>query len=169
MSEGKRYLLADAEAIAAKYIGLLAPVCSRLMVAGSIRRRKPEVGDIEICCIPNPDTVFFPLLGKVIKDGPRFKQYELEEGIKLDLFIVLPPAEWGVLYTIRTGPPEFSRKIVTQRNKGGLLPNFMAVKDGALWRGGGKGYTIGDQKIPTPEETDFFQAIGLDWIKPEKR
>ncbi len=161
MSEGRRFALAEAEIIARRYMGRLNLICTRVAVAGSIRRRKPEVGDIEICCVPLPDTVFFPVLGAVIKDGARFKQYQLQEGIKLDLFIVLPPAEWGVLFTIRTGPPDFSRRIVTQRNKRGLLPSDMSVHDGALWRG--------DEMIPTPEESDFFQAIGLKWIDPEDR
>ena len=39
--------LAKAKAIADKYVALLAPFCDRIEIAGSIRREKEEVGDIE--------------------------------------------------------------------------------------------------------------------------
>ena len=44
--------LADAEEIAYEITEAIAPFCERVSVAGSIRRRKPEVKDIEICAIP---------------------------------------------------------------------------------------------------------------------
>ena len=44
--------LEKAEKIARKYVDLLAPFCERIEIAGSTRRKKPEVGDIEIVCIP---------------------------------------------------------------------------------------------------------------------
>jgi hypothetical protein len=66
-----------------------------------------------------------------------------------------------VIFTIRTGPPEFSKRIVTKRMYGGLLPSGMEIKDGVL-----RNYLT---KIPTPEEEDFFKAIGLPWIDPEDR
>lgn len=30
----------------------LYPFCNKLNVAGSVQRKKPEVKDIEICCVP---------------------------------------------------------------------------------------------------------------------
>ena len=51
MSKTKRPL-ADAERIAAAIVADLAPFCARIQVAGSVRRRKEAVGDIELVAIP---------------------------------------------------------------------------------------------------------------------
>src|SRR5437763_11180363 len=44
--------LAEAERIAAAIVADLAPSCARIQVAGSVRRRKELVGDIEIVAVP---------------------------------------------------------------------------------------------------------------------
>lgn len=187
-----RIPLAEAERLAAQVVGLLAPACERIEIAGSIRRRKPEVGDIEIVCVPKRDAPTIHDLFGTRKDGPlvnlldalcislhardvlghrpdkngrpafgeRYKRLTFE-GVGLDLFSVLPPAQWGVLYTIRTGPAEFSHRLVTPRLQGGWMPSGMRVQDGALWDRGAI--------VQTPEEADFFAALGLEVVPPEQR
>jgi len=171
---------AQAKPIADKVLADLAPYCQRIEIAGSLRRKKPEVGDIEIVCIPkitwsrdlfgefsHPHTrleLYLSILPpdwKFIKDGPRFKQVELPEGITLDLFSVLPPAQWGVIFAIRTGPAEFSKWIVTPRKRGGALPSNCKVKNGGVWRNGAM--------ISMPEEEDFLSLLGLAGLPPEAR
>ena len=56
-----RIPLNEAHAIAAEIITVLAPHCRRIEIAGSIRRQRPEVGDIEIVGIPEPRGVQFLL------------------------------------------------------------------------------------------------------------
>jgi len=46
--------LKQAQKIAAELVQQLAPHCERIQIAGSIRREKPEVKDIEIVAIPKP-------------------------------------------------------------------------------------------------------------------
>ncbi|GAF93472.1 unnamed protein product, partial [marine sediment metagenome] len=48
----------EAKQIADKYVELLRPMAKRIEIAGSIRREKPFVGDIEICMIPDPSKLF---------------------------------------------------------------------------------------------------------------
>jgi DNA polymerase/3'-5' exonuclease PolX len=151
---------------------------TRLEVAGSIRRNKPEVKDIELIGVPKLehhlnllgekfairsliDEYDWSDLGKPIKNGSRYKQIETKYGINLDLFIIFPPSEWGVQFVIRTGPASFSRRVVTQRHKGGLLPSDCKVKDGAVYRYG--------ELVPTPEEEDFFNLLEIDYINPSRR
>lgn len=173
--------LVKAEAIAQELLAQLKPVFGRLEVAGSVRRCKPEVKDIELVGMPQfmdqpsifpgiipvaPATESFDWtqVGRIIKAGQRYKQIELPAGIKLDLFIVLPPAQWGVIMAIRTGPAEFSKWLVTARRYGGALPSYLQVRDGVLRHG--------NRVIETPEEDDFFRAIGLnDWelMEPAQR
>lgn len=85
----------------------------------------------------------------------------------MDIFSVIEPAQWGVIYTIRTGPAEFSRRLVTSTLHGGLLPPHLRVRDGALWHRGDALFDA--MMIPTAEETDLFEAVGLTWIPPEAR
>ena len=174
--------LQQAKQIADHWKALLAPACERIEIAGSIRRGKLEVKDIDLVCIPKvesvPDLFGNPgtqvnhledLLSRIVIsegallviNGPRQKKISLQEGIKLELWSVLPPAEWGAIFLIRTGPEAFAHWIVTARRIGGGLPSYMREKNGALWKN--------DRKIETPEEIDFFRALGLDYIEPNQR
>lgn len=157
-------------------------VFERVEIAGSIRRKKSSVGDIEIVAaskyVQVMDMFGEPkgylansnfltnLLGVVggesyIKNGDRYKQILLNCGEKLDLFLVYPPSKWGVIFTIRTGPWQFSKAIVTKQHHGGLLNNNCEIKDGALWEN--------NRLIDTPEEQDFFDYLVIDYVNPEKR
>jgi len=161
-----------AEQIARQYAERLQPFCDRLEIAGSIRRRKAEVGDIEIVALPKPFVDLFgnengyqdPMLAGVWvnKSGPRYKQYALPEGVNLDLFIVLPPAQWGVIFALRTGGAEFSRRLVTPKPYG-YLPREYVIKDGAVHR------ADTGEIVPTPEEEDFLALCGVANIPPQER
>jgi len=174
--------LQQATEIATKWIDLLRPACERIEIAGSIRRGKPEVHDIDLVCMPKisnePDLFGQPgtqinhlesMLPRTVIDmgaltvinGPRQKKIRLQEGIKLELWIVLPPAEFGTIYLLRTGPEAFGHWLVTSRKLGGGMPSYMKHKEGALWRH--------DTKLITPEEEDVFRALNMEYIEPAKR
>jgi len=175
--------LNQAYKIASSILEELAPFCQRAEIAGSIRRRRHEVKDIEIVVIPTcheqPDlfgraiSKSYPLhdylafqfcrTHKRIKGGEKYIQYELHHGINLDLFMVTPPAQWGVQFVLRTGPAQFSHWLVTNKYKGGALPDQFRIKDGAVRS------LYNDIVIDTPEESDLFDLLGLKWIKPEQR
>ncbi len=184
----------DALSIAKHLITRLAPYCQRIEIAGSVRRQKPEVKDIELVAEPlltpvvdmfgptgvlhNPFTNYsWDALGQIIKNGDRYKQIDLPTGIKLDLFIVLPPAFWSTIYTLRTGSPEFSHWLVTRRNMGGALPSDCRVEDGRVLRGGEQHYDVvsdkhywtGGDLVDIHEEADFLAFCGLPWIDPCNR
>lgn len=61
--------LAAAQHIADRAYGALAPHCFRISIAGSIRRKAPEVGDIEVVAIPKPYEVnlFSTGIAEVVK------------------------------------------------------------------------------------------------------
>src|SRR3989344_1789872 len=50
----KKYLYAEAYAIATAIVEQLRPHCIRIEIAGSLRRKKSEVKDIDIVAIPKP-------------------------------------------------------------------------------------------------------------------
>jgi len=172
--------LKQAQALSGKILTALSPGCELAEVAGSVRRLRPEVGDIEIVCIPrqtvdlfgNPvgsllDMVLANLVneGRLIrgdKNGVKYKTFFIPTvpDLKLDLFITTPEC-WGVNFTIRTGSADFSRRLVTQMDKGGLLPNDLMVFGARVWRGA--------EALETPTEQALFDLIGLDWIEPRDR
>jgi DNA polymerase/3'-5' exonuclease PolX len=196
-SPGKgRVPLALAEAIAEEVRALLAPACERLEVAGSIRRKRPDVGDVELVAVPKTAPALLDLFGTAVGErdllhercerlleagtlahrlggdgkrafGPRFKRllYRGPAGtLPLDLFSVRAPAQWGAIFAIRTGPAGFTNRLVASRVRfpgWGLLPAGLREHEGALWDGG--------RLLETPEEDDFFAALGLEWLPPEQR
>ena len=112
----------------------LAPYCERIEIAGSIRRRKPECGDIELVAIPKIEPVV-DLLGEtvdqrslldqvlldrytVLKGKDKYKQV-LVDDVPVDIFIQPDPATWGVNFAIRTGSADFAKWLVTSRFDGG--------------------------------------------------
>ena len=82
------------------------------------------------------------------------------EAFPLDLFVT-QPAEWGVVFTIRTGSADFTHRLVTPRRHGGLMPDGMREHGNAIWDG--------ERQLVTPEERDVFAALGLAWVPPERR
>ena len=172
-------LLEQARDLAVRLLAALEPYAQNIQIAGSIRRRKPWVRDIEIVLEPRmyeQAALFgeqvhlldaladFPWRqwGRLVKNGPRYKQLLLRHpAVKVDLFIVRPPAQFGYLFALRTGPAAFSRALVTPRRYGGLMPDDLQARGGAYWRRG--------EVVPTPLESDVFDLLGLEWVPPWER
>lgn len=182
MTEKRRRSWLEMAAIAGQLVRELSPACQRILVAGSLRRGRPQVGDIEIVAISDGDTLLDATdawlasreVSKRLKSnntpiawGARFRAM-VWRGVSVDLFITTPE-QWGLISVIRTGPgtPDVgfeqwrggaNQMLVTPRAKGGLLPDEMRVADGWLWRG--------ERRLRTPEESDVFRLIGLPLIAP---
>ncbi len=166
--------LQQAQQIADRIVGALGPYCSRIKIAGSIRRQKPEVGDIEIVCIPltvdqqtlfaGPVPVRHPEFVRLVNSWPKVKgngyskytQRLLPEGIKLDLFTATP-VNWGHILAIRTGSANFSHKILGAR----WVSQGFKSENGYLTRHG--------QVVPAPTEREYFHLLGLAWVEPGNR
>lgn len=176
----KRVNYNEALRVALRLEALLKPSCERIEIAGSIRRRWPTVGDIEIVAIPRK-RIQQSLLGpveeketyldlhlrtypddyRILKSGERMKKL-MFEGMPVDLFLT-DPARWGVIYTLRTGSTDFSKWLVTSRNKGGARRVDRVIKEGRVWPVGKS------DPLNTPEETDVFLALGVPWTPLEMR
>lgn len=161
---------------------LLRPGCLRVEVADTER----YVKDVELLCIPNeqpPDTfvlggaetLFDAHLVELarqrelslnretgrVADGPRYKKLIFRKTAAIDLFICRPPASWGALLAIRTGPKDFSHLLVTARAYGGAMPDYLRQREGCLWNGAAR--------LDTAEEADYFRALGIPCWNPEQR
>ena len=121
----------------------LAPVCERIEIVGSIRRRRADVGDIEIVAIPGFSRGMFGGPGASLLDlalvqmvnrgrllrasktplerltcKPFYIPSLLREGHYFKLEINVSDAErWPVELAIKTGSANFSHRLVTPRNR----------------------------------------------------
>jgi DNA polymerase/3'-5' exonuclease PolX len=185
VSLGQRVSLLPATIAAEDVIDLLKGAVVRAEIAGSIRREVEAVGDIEIVAEPlmtsedvqdglfeTKVVVTNRLLERVDelvaeerllphpedpKRGDRYqKLLDPYSGLQVDLFMVLPPAEYGVIHLIRTGSAHYSEWFVTECRRHGFH-----VKDGAL-HVGGLGCTVQPCKVvPTPTESHVYAATGI--------
>ena len=173
--------LATATGIGDKLVAAVAPFCSQVAVAGSVRRQKPEVKDIEVVALPtDPEGMIAALapFGTFIKPGTpevipweakpdaRYLRMMLAEEIKLDLFIG-NPHNLGALLTMRTGsgvgprgawegfiPALFGRwKEVS--DGGRMLECLPTLPDG--------------RQVSVPTEAEFFRVCGVQLIPPQER
>ena len=101
--------------------------------------------------------------------GPRYKRLRHDTGICCDLFLT-DKRRWGYQLAIRTGPAMFSKALVTL-----ALRRKYHCTDSLLHQ-----HPKHDEKpcekgencpliIPTLEEKDFLEALGLPWIEPAER
>ena len=150
----------EAQQIAEKVKKQLNPYCDRIVIAGSLRRGKAEVKDIEIVAIPRDGFQLGLIVNRWKKVrgevGGKYLQRELPEGINLDLFFATEK-NWGLILAIRTGSAEYSHKVLAT----GWVKAGYKSKDGFLNKDG--------KPIEIREEIDLFDLIGIKWVKPKYR
>jgi DNA polymerase/3'-5' exonuclease PolX len=163
---------AQALILAEDAMHVLAPHCERILIAGSIRRLRPDVKDIELLVIPkhvpaglfsdelevDPDFCAAVNHWRKVKGEPtgKYTQRVLPGGMKLDLFIATPD-NWGWQLCLRTGSAGFNAHVMLPA----LKRHGYVMEQGAIWRNG--------QVVPTPEETDVWSLSGLPWLEPWAR
>jgi DNA polymerase/3'-5' exonuclease PolX len=192
MSVGERIARDEAMLHAADLGALIGNACAQLVIAGSLRRGLEHVGDIELVAVPyvHPDRDLFGVpnhLGerqdalherviRLIADGQiERRQYPSRRGafgrkhkslryrgVGVDLFATTAD-QFGLMVLIRTGPADWSRRFVTHRSQGGMLPDWLRVTDGHLVN------TDTGTIIPTPTEQAVFDAAQLPYVAPENR
>ena len=187
-----RVPLVEGDRVAAELIAVLRPACERIEVAGSIRRRRADVGDVELIAVPRIEGVpglFSPtgsvnrlwdlvnnligrpgeprLLATHLTDprmGERYaKLRHPGSGLQVDLFTARAET-YGLILLIRTGPADYSRWLVTEARRRGFH-----VKDGELHRGGLGCGSIACERVPVPEERDVYAEFRMAVVPPIAR
>lgn len=150
--------------------------CHRIEIAGSLRRQRPDVGDIELLVVPRCQGDV-DLLDKVVKDmlhedilkyrrnkkgsrvyGPKNKLLiHVESGIAVDIFSTTEEC-WPVALAIRTGPKESNIAIATA-----------AQRKGWRLRAYGDGFDTPNGPIRCQSEREVFELVGLPYRPPEER
>lgn len=190
--------LRTAQNIAIALCYRIEPYCDKLHIAGSIRRMKPEVKDIEIVALPKIETQYDMFgtpftsgrstgfrdtvlsFGKVIKGGPngKYMQIELPEGVMLDLFIPAPE-DFYRQYAIRIGSADYAFKVIANgwKRKGwcGSDKGLRKISDCVEQKtadGKSKWLCVNKDAEKPPvwaTEAEFFKWIGVQMVHPSKR
>ncbi|AEH44982.1 PHP domain protein [Thermodesulfatator indicus DSM 15286] len=133
----------------------------RIDVAGSIRRRRETVKDIDILVTAKDHLkvmdvfVSLPMIDEVIAKGETKTSVRLKQGIQVDLR-VLDPECYGAALAYFTGSKAHNIRI---RELG--VQRGLKINEYGIFRG--------QERIGGKEEEEVFAAVGLPWIPPELR
>jgi len=162
---------AEVEPLALKILSAIEPYCAKAETAGSIRRSKDTVNDIDIVVEPKPQSWV-----KLIKEIRReFNAITEKQGEKLaTLYVPFVSKQgqglvqvdlyrasnrtWGILLLIRTGSAKHNIYLCNLAIRKGYR---LAYSKGLLDEKG--------EVIASKTERDVFQALGLDYIPPQNR
>lgn len=188
MSDKRKWPRAAAIVVAREICILLKPVTERLVVAGSLRRGKDEVGDVEILFVPKVERVQNGLfaedvekmdaaddcINRLVENGRIEKRPSVlgsstwgtknklaihrASGIPVDFFATTEE-NWWVSLVIRTGSKEMNLALTTGAQKLGRTLNAY-----------GCGVTESDGTvIPATSEQHVFELCGVPYRDPHKR
>lgn len=134
---------------------------SRIEIAGSYRRRKETVGDLDILAISKkPEKVMDwfisrpDVLSVVVKGGTK-STVKLKDGLDVDLRVVSPES-YGAALAYFTGSKEHNvvmREIAKEKG--------LKLNEYGLWRG--------ERMIAGETEEGIYKALGMDYAAPEMR
>jgi DNA polymerase (family 10) len=164
-SRGTRLLLHDADELMSGLVEQLRGVrgVRAIEPAGSLRRRKATIGDLDLLAATNDPARLIKVLDglttveHVLNAGTDKTSIVLAEGPQVDL-MVCPPAAWGSHLVHFTGSKEHNvalRGMALDRGLSLSEKGFKDVESGAL------------EPIATEEEV--YERLGLPWIAPELR
>ncbi len=163
MPDAGRILLAEADALAAPLLAHLRTSRGlvHVEVAGSVRRRRDTVGDLDVLAAAEPDNTVaetfatYPDFAKILARGATRCAAELRRGLQVDLRIVPPDAFGAALYYF-TGAKPHTIAVRTLARKHGLKINEYGVYRGK-------------RRIASATEADVLATVGLPYIEPELR
>jgi DNA polymerase (family 10) len=160
---GGRWRLADADAYVNPLVAYMkaSPAVAQLEVAGSYRRRKDTVGDIDLLVASSrPAAVVkrftsYPRVKQVQAEGPTRSAVVLDCGLQVDLRVI-PAVSFGSALHYFTGSKPHNIAIRGLGIKRGLKINEYGVFRGT-------------RRIGGRTEEQVFDAVGLPWIAPVLR
>lgn len=171
-----KFPLAQAEKVSKQLFQLLNSSCERIVVAGSIRRRRSEVSDIELLAIPKFDGGVDQLdreLGALIMQGvlgmrlnkrgsrvygPKNKlMVHKPSAIGVDIFSTTEEC-WAVSLVVRTGGKKTNVRIATA-----------ALQRGYQFHAYGSGFSTPHGELFCRSEREVFEAVGLPYLEPWAR
>ncbi len=162
---GGRILLSAASDAAERIVADLSRVdgCERCAFAGSLRRMRETIGDIDVLVAAARSGPFMeaiaalPYTAEVIAHGAKKTSVRTVDGLQIDLR-VLPPDAWGAGLLYFTGSKPHNIRI-----------REIAVRQGWKLSEYGLFYGKSGKKITSETEEAIYAKLGLPWIPPTLR
>ncbi|MFF8943892.1 DNA polymerase/3'-5' exonuclease PolX [Streptomyces sp. NPDC014864] len=162
---GDRIPLHVALDTAEEIVGELSRVtgCRRCAYAGSLRRMKETVGDIDVLVAARASTPFMdaltalPVTAEVIAHGQKKTSVRTSRGVQVDLR-VLPPASWGAGLQYFTGSKAHNIRTRTLAVRQGLKLSEYGLFD-----------VESGESVASRTEEEVYARLGLPWIPPTLR
>ncbi len=160
-----RTLLARAEEYAEPLLDYLRECgeAESVEIAGSYRRRKETVGDLDILTTGEDDEAIaehfinFEDMDEVIKKGEKRTSVWLKSGLRVDV-AVMAKESYGAALLYFTGSKEHGIRLRERAIDRGLKVNEYGVFK-----------TDEDEPIAGKTEEEMYEALDLKWIPPEMR
>jgi len=140
------------------------PQVSRVDYAGSLRRMRDTVGDIDllVAADKDPGSVMdhfctMPLVDRVLAHGPTKSSVVTTKGVQVDLRVV-PAKVWGAALQYFTGSKAHNIRIRELAVRAGLK-----LSEYGLFR------VDNDQLLASTDEAEIYAKLGLPWIPPVLR
>lgn len=164
-SREKRNLLGVALPIAEGIVDQLKSLkeVDKIDIAGSLRRRKDTIGDIDILATSNKPKkimekfVHLPDVKEILAEGLTKSAILTQQDIHVDLRVVEPDS-FGAALQYFTGSKAHNVRL-----------REMAVKQGLKVNEYGVFQTKDDKKVAGEEEQEIYEKLGLQYIVPELR
>jgi DNA polymerase (family 10) len=160
---GGRFVLGFVEADVERLHAMIErlPEVERIEVAGSYRRRKETIGDIDTLVMSGKparvmgEILALPPVAHVYGTGPTKTNLRLKSGIDVDIRVV-PRASWGAALNYFTGSKAHNIALRTMAEKHGWkLSEYGLFKDKTILAG--------------KTEEEVYAKLGLPYIEPELR
>lgn len=149
-----------AQKIANEVVKRLSPYCRRIEVAGSIRRRKPQVNDIDLVLIPkdlwNLHAELMEL-GQMKMSGKKIMRVMIGN-TQVDIYVA-DEDTWDTLLLIRTGSKENNIRLCSRARDMGW--HLAASGDGL--------FNERKERIAGDSELSIYNALDLPYQRPEER
>ena len=147
--------------LASEIVKLLMPHCERVQVAGSIRRQRSAVTDIDLVLTPEDrwglDSAVMRL-GKVKMSGLKVARVTMDDGVQVDIYYATPET-FAVLLLIRTGSKENNIRLCALAKKRGW---YLAASGDGLFNEHG-------ERIAGDSERSIYDALGIPYQEPWER
>lgn len=171
----RRMLLSEALPLAEEIVAYLKKLktINQVEYAGSLRRRKETIGDLDILVAPKKikDTGAiidyfqkFPKVTNVIASGPTKCSVIMGNGVQADLRVV-ETKSFGAALHYFTGSKDHNVEIRTIAIKANKKINEYGIHDLVKQKDG----TIVEKFILGDTEEKFYKAVGLSYIPPTLR
>ncbi|MET9446968.1 DNA polymerase/3'-5' exonuclease PolX [Streptomyces cinerochromogenes] len=153
--------LDTAEEIVAELSGVTG--CKRCAYAGSLRRMRETVGDLDVLVAARRSAPFMdalcalPVTAEVIARGTKKTSVRTGRGLQVDLRVV-PPESWGAAMQYFTGSKAHNIRTRTIAVHQGLKLSEYGVFD-----------TGSGEPVASRSEEEVYARLGLPWIPPTLR